>query len=293
MLQLFGDLMDAFASIRKYEYIPALNKARDEFYNAGNPYERYAALYTLHELKRPAMENEQTAMAWRKLMNAINESILKDLTGFYKENQKKKAPEQPASTEQKQPASTEQKQPASTEQKQPASTEQKQPASTEQQDSKPARQTAQSGGQGASKSMPSVYSLLVSPFALVVDMILLFNEVSGNTLDPMQLVGPALDNAVSSLKSLPNDQARKQEAQRIASTVKQAVMNAAKSNPEFRAWEKSIIDTVLQEVSAAVTPQAPQAKTSSHVENLRRLKAELALKHIQARLSEHTLSRLD
>lgn len=270
MLQLFGDLMDAFAYLKKYEYIPALNKARDEFYNAQNPYERYAALYTLNEIKQPAMENEQTAMAWRRLMNAINESILKDLTGMYRESQKKETTVQQTTEP---PRTTE---PARTTEK-PKSTTDKKP----EEQSKP------------SKSMPTAYSLLVSPFALLVDMILLFNEVSGNTIDPMQLVGPALDNAVSSLKSLPNDQARKQEAQRIASTVKQAVMNAAKSNPEFRAWEKSLIDAVVQEVSAAVTPQVQEAKTSSHVQRLRQVKAELALKQIQARLAEHTLSRLD
>lgn len=270
MLQLFGDLMDAFAYLKKYEYIPALTKARDEFYNAQNPYERYAALYTLNEIKQPAMENEQTAMAWRRLMNAINESILKDLTGMYRESQKKETTVQQTTEP---PRTTE---PARTTEK-PKSTTDKKP----EEQSKP------------SKSMPTAYSLLVSPFALLVDMILLFNEVSGNTIDPMQLVGPALDNAVSSLKSLPNDQARKQEAQRIASTVKQAVMNAAKSNPEFRAWEKSLIDSVVSEVMAAVVPQAPQAKTSSHVERLRQIKAELALKQIQARLAEHTLSRLD
>jgi len=271
MLQLFGDLMDAFAYLKKYEYIPALNKARDEFYNAQNPYERYAALYTLNELKQPAMENEQTAMTWRKLMNAINESILRDLTGMYRESQKKEPAVSGPAPEEK---------PGDGKPAEPEKSEQTQAA-------KP------SGSSKPAKPMPSVYSLLVSPFALLVDMILLFNEVSGNTIDPMQLVGPALDNAVSSLKSLPNDQARKQEAQRIASTVKQAVMNAAKSNPEFRAWEKSLIDAVVQEVSAAVTPQVQEAKTSSHVQRLRQVKAELALKQIQARLAEHTLSRLD
>lgn len=277
MLRLFSDLMNAFADLKKYEYIPALNRAMDDFYNAKNPYERYAALYTLNELKQPAMEDELTAMAWRKLMNAINEKILHDLTGMYRENQKKETAEpQDAGPEQ--------------------TAEVTKPSGSQTADKPSGSQTAVNKTKetsGASKSMPTAYSLLVSPFALLVDMILLFNEVSGNTIDPMQLVGPALDNAVSSLKSLPNDQARKQEAQRIASTVKQAVMNAAKSNPEFRAWEKSLIDAVVQEVSAAVTPQVQEAKTSSHVERLRQIKAELALKQIQARLAEHTLSRLD
>lgn len=93
-------------------------------------------------------------------------------------------------------------------------------------------------------------SLLVSPMALLMDFILLYNEVSGEELDPMEEVSLPLNSAVMTLMEIPSEKAMREAAKAMARDITEAITATAKSNPDFLSWERFLINNLIQNVSA-------------------------------------------